>query len=157
MFINIFLLLILNKRIKFRFFTNFLLLFLFLLNLLNFLLLTNFNLIPNNFRWIPLRLQQQILNFLFYLILIPLFLNIIMICSLIIRLLFFLIPPIFLIIQRLINRQSRFLNNSSNRFQNLFMLNIMFLIRSNNMCYIRYSSLNISCHYLYRSQMIYLR
>ena len=125
MFIYIFLLLTLNKRIKFRLLNNFLLLLLFLLDLLNLPLLTNLDFTPYNLRRIPLRLQKQILNLLFLLILIPLFLNIIIISSLIIRLLLLTIP---LIVQRLINRQSRLLNNSRNRFQYLLMLDIMFLI-----------------------------
>ena len=157
MFIYIFLLLALNKRIKFRLLNNFLLLLLFLLDLLNLPLLTNFDFTPNNLRRISLRLQKQILNFVFLLILIPLFLNIIIISRLIIRLLLPLLLAIPLVIQRLINRQSRFLNNRRNGLQYLLMLDIMFLIRSNYMSYVRHSSLNIPRHDLNRSQMVNLR
>ena len=144
MFVYIFLLLALNKRIKFRLLNNFLLLLLFLLDLLNLPLLTNFDFTPNNLRRISLRLQKQILNFVFLLILIPLFLNIIIISRLIIRLLLPLLLAIPLVIQRLINRQSRFLNNRRNGLQYLLMLDIMFLITSNDMSDVGYINLDIS-------------
>ena len=141
----------LDHRIELRTILKFPFLFLFFLNDPN---MTPFLLDIDTFLRNSLRFKQQVPNRLTFLILIliSLSIDIIAICTLIIILtIFFLIP---LDSKRLVDAKGGFFDYSCNRFQYFFVLDIMFLITSNDMSDVGYINLDISWHDLYGSKMI---